>query len=89
MGSQEEHEHSDCRIRRSARAPEGILSVAWNPHDDGTIVSCGKDDRTLVWDLYHAKVVRDLTAEEQKASAGGAGANGAVWNEPAWSIWWQ
>lgn len=30
----------------------GILSCAWCPHDPGMLITCGKDNRTLLWDLY-------------------------------------
>ncbi|CEL54427.1 hypothetical protein RSOLAG1IB_11674 [Rhizoctonia solani AG-1 IB] len=42
---------------RNARAPErilqgherGVLSVSWCPQDPELLISCGKDNRTLVW----------------------------------------
>jgi WD40 repeat protein len=35
---------------------EGILSVSWCPNDASLLMSCGKDNKTLMWDLMHLKV---------------------------------
>ena len=39
---------------------EGILSVSWCPFDTTFLLSCGKDNRTILWDLYHLQPVYDL-----------------------------
>lgn len=41
---------------------QGILSIAWCPHDAGLLLSCGKDNRTLLWDLYSLKAIYELPA---------------------------
>ncbi|KAJ3343135.1 protein transport protein S31 [Gonapodya sp. JEL0774] len=53
---------------RNARAPEktltghtkGILSVAWCPRDTDLLVSCGKDNRTIVWNPMKGEILGDL-----------------------------
>lgn len=53
---------------RNARAPEktlvghtkGILSVAWCPKDSDLLLSCGKDNRTIVWNPSKGEVLGDL-----------------------------
>ena len=39
---------------------QGILSLSWCPNDPSLLMSCGKDNRTILWDLFHAKPVYDL-----------------------------
>jgi protein transport protein SEC31 len=57
---------------------QGILSVSWCPSDSSLLISCGKDNRTMLWDLLHAKAVYELPCEESTAetteiSFGGVG----------------
>jgi len=46
---------------------EGILSISWCPSDPSLLLSCGKDNRTMLWDLFHLAPVYDLP------SGGGGG----------------
>lgn len=39
---------------------EGILSVSWCPNDSSLLLSCGKDNRTMLWDLFNLQPVYDL-----------------------------
>ncbi|CAM9298792.1 unnamed protein product, partial [Ectocarpus fasciculatus] len=39
---------------------EGVLSVAWCPYDASLLMSCAKDNRTLLWDLFSLKPVYEL-----------------------------
>ena len=39
---------------------EGILSVSWCPSDPSLLLSCGKDNKTMMWDLNHLQPVFDL-----------------------------
>ncbi|KAJ1341698.1 hypothetical protein BSLG_003719 [Batrachochytrium salamandrivorans] len=53
---------------RNASAPErtlaghskGILSVAWCPKDSELLLSCGKDNRTIVWNTVLGEPIGDL-----------------------------
>ncbi|KAK6097896.1 protein transport protein S31 [Batrachochytrium dendrobatidis] len=53
---------------RNASAPErtfsghskGILSVAWCPKDSELLLSCGKDNRTIVWNTVQGEPIGDL-----------------------------
>jgi len=52
---------------------QGILSMSWCPSDTSLLLSCGKDSKTFVWDLYERRPVFELSAEEASAPAGGRG----------------
>jgi protein transport protein SEC31 len=39
---------------------EGILSVSWCPTDPSLILSCGKDNQTILWDLFLLQPVYNL-----------------------------
>jgi hypothetical protein len=39
---------------------EGILSISWCPTDTSLLLSCGKDNRTLIWDLFQLQPVYEL-----------------------------
>eukprot|EP00566_Odontella_aurita_P002098 CAMPEP_0113542244 /NCGR_PEP_ID=MMETSP0015_2-20120614/9495_1 /TAXON_ID=2838 /ORGANISM="Odontella" /LENGTH=1078 /DNA_ID=CAMNT_0000442271 /DNA_START=104 /DNA_END=3343 /DNA_ORIENTATION=- /assembly_acc=CAM_ASM_000160 len=43
---------------------QGILSLSWCPHDDSLLVSCGKDNRTILWDLFTLKSIGDIPNDE-------------------------
>ncbi|CAE6536089.1 unnamed protein product [Rhizoctonia solani] len=53
---------------RNARAPEkilqghdrGVLSISWCPQDPELLLSCGKDNRTLVWNPNSGDIVGQL-----------------------------
>lgn len=39
---------------------QGVLSVAWCPHDESLLLSCGKDNRTILWDLSSLKAIAEI-----------------------------
>jgi protein transport protein SEC31 len=45
---------------------EGILSVSWCPSDPSLLLSCGKDNRTMLWDLFHLQPVYDIPSVESQ-----------------------
>ncbi|CAM9639517.1 unnamed protein product [Scytosiphon promiscuus] len=54
---------------------EGVLSVAWCPYDASLLMSCAKDNRTLLWDLFSLKPVYELppgAGEEVPVPGGGS-----------------
>mmetsp|Transcript_23707 Transcript_23707/g.43997 ORF Transcript_23707/g.43997 Transcript_23707/m.43997 type:complete len:1090 (+) Transcript_23707:44-3313(+) len=56
---------------------EGILSISWCPNDPSLLLSCGKDNRTMLWDLFNLQPVYDLPSggvmnEEKAASSNNA-----------------
>jgi len=55
---------------------EGVLSVSWCPTDTSLLLSCGKDNRTMLWDLYHLQPVYDLPASRTRATGGEIGEQG-------------
>jgi protein transport protein SEC31 len=48
----------------------GLFRVAWCPHDDSLLLSVGKDNRTLLWDLHTltpvAEVPMDTLPQQQQ-----------------------
>lgn len=60
---------------------EGVLSVSWCPTDTSLLLSCGKDNKTLLWDLFHLQPAYELPtagtgmrSASNDAAFGGAGA---------------
>ena len=51
---------------------EGILSISWCPNDPFFMLSCGKDNKTVMWDLMHLEAVYDLPTSSS-AGPGGSG----------------
>ena len=47
--------------------PGGVLSMDWCPHDDSLLISCGNDNRTLVWDLYSLQPIAEVPNEDTSA----------------------
>ncbi|RYG68084.1 hypothetical protein EON64_05940, partial [archaeon] len=47
---------------------EGVLSVSWCPSDTSLLLSCGKDNRTILWDLFHLQPVYELPFKEAAPS---------------------
>ncbi len=39
---------------------EGVLSLSWCTHDSSLLLSCGKDNRTILWDLYTMQSVYEV-----------------------------
>eukprot|EP01035_Chromulina_nebulosa_P017943 gene17943-23567_t len=39
---------------------QGILSASWCPTDPSLILSCGKDNQTILWDLFHLQPIYNL-----------------------------
>lgn len=56
----------------------GVLSMDWCPHDDTLLVSCGNDNRTLLWDLYALRPIAEIPNDE---SSNGAAANNQMQNQ--------
>lgn len=49
---------------------EGVLSVSWCPTDTSLILSCGKDNKTILWDLYHLQPVYELPFKDASSQGG-------------------
>ena len=62
---------------------QGVLSLSWCPDDPSLLCSCGRDNKTLLWDLYTTRCVYELDSSEEEeqltamsgfdSSAGGFG----------------
>lgn len=46
---------------------KGVLSVDWCPWDSNLLVSCGKDARTLVWDIQQGRPVAEIPSSSPLA----------------------
>jgi protein transport protein SEC31 len=53
----------------------GILGMDWCPHDESLLISCGKDNRTILWDVHTLQQIADLpnVEEGQRGGQGGTG----------------
>jgi len=51
---------------------EGILSVSWCPTDASLLLSCAKDNRTILWDLFNLQPVYDLPSVQSGPAEGDA-----------------
>jgi len=56
---------------------QGLLSVSWCPFDSSFLLSTGRDNRTLLWDLHHATPIYELPSSIPEADATGYGGYGA------------
>jgi len=45
---------------------QGIMSMDWCPHDETLLVSCGKDNRTILWDVHTLQSIAELPNDEVK-----------------------
>ncbi|GKY95564.1 hypothetical protein MPSEU_000517900 [Mayamaea pseudoterrestris] len=43
----------------------GILKASWCPHDDGFVLSCGKDHSTFLWDVASMRAIAELPLESE------------------------
>mmetsp|Transcript_10890 Transcript_10890/g.16284 ORF Transcript_10890/g.16284 Transcript_10890/m.16284 type:complete len:1098 (-) Transcript_10890:198-3491(-) len=69
----------------------GILSCAWCPHDPGMLITCGKDNRTLLWDLYAMEPTYEVPSSNNSEAAhtptGHLGASG--FQEKRYNVQWS
>ncbi|GAB5032925.1 secretory protein sec31 [Nannochloropsis oceanica] len=56
---------------------QGLLSVSWCPFDSSFLLSTGRDNRTLLWDLHHASPIYELPSSIPEAGSTGYGGYGA------------
>lgn len=49
---------------------EGVLSLSWCPNDSTLLMSCGKDNKTIMWDLFNLQPVYELPVNQ--AGPGGS-----------------
>ena len=49
---------------------QGILGVSWCPHDPRLLVSCGKDNKTIIWDLFSLKAIDELANSDDGGGGG-------------------
>ena len=55
---------------------KGILSMDWCPFDESLLVSCGKDDKTFLWDLVSFRPICEIPKDDdsnQQPMNGGMG----------------
>lgn len=47
----------------------GLFQASWCPHDDSFLLTCAKDNRTLLWDLNSLSAVAELPMDAIEAAA--------------------
>uniref|UniRef100_M4B6P5 Protein transport protein SEC31 n=1 Tax=Hyaloperonospora arabidopsidis (strain Emoy2) TaxID=559515 RepID=M4B6P5_HYAAE len=69
----------------------GVLSMSWCPNDPGLLLSCGKDNRTLLWDLFSRKTVAELPSDAPDAPAMGSDQffGGVLAGQRRWNVQWS
>jgi protein transport protein SEC31 len=69
----------------------GVLSMSWCPNDPGMLLSCGKDNRTLMWDLFSRKTVIEFPSEAPNAPPMGSDQffGGALAGQRRWNVQWS
>jgi protein transport protein SEC31 len=72
------HEHS-----------AGVLSLSWCPNDPGLLLSCGKDNRTLLWDLFSRKSLFEFPSENAAPSMGSDQFFGAGGGQRRFNVQWS
>lgn len=72
---------------------EGILSVSWCPTDASLLLSCAKDNRTILWDLFNLQPVYDLPSVQSGPEEGDAegmfGGLAASANQRRYHVGWS
>ncbi|ETP41615.1 hypothetical protein F442_11242 [Phytophthora nicotianae P10297] len=69
----------------------GVLSMSWCPNDPGLILSCGKDNRTLLWDLFSRKTVAEFPSDAPNAPSMGSDQffGGGLAGQRRWNVQWS
>ncbi|RLN14439.1 hypothetical protein BBJ28_00002732 [Nothophytophthora sp. Chile5] len=69
----------------------GVLSMSWCPNDPGLLLSCGKDNRTLLWDLFSRKTVVEFPSDAPNAPAMGSDQffGGGLAGQRRWNVQWS
>lgn len=50
----------------------GILSISWCPTDPSLLLSCAKDNKTILWDLFHLQPVYELPSAQPQYQSDGS-----------------
>ncbi len=48
---------------------KGVMSVSWCTQDSGLLLSCGKDNRTLLWDMQVGQLIYEVPANAHGGAA--------------------
>ncbi|KAE9308391.1 Protein transport protein SEC31 B [Phytophthora fragariae] len=69
----------------------GVLSMSWCPNDPGLLLSCDKDNRTLLWDLFSRKTVAELPSDAPNAPQMGSDQffGGGLAGQRRWNVQWS
>lgn len=57
---------TSCPLAELSGHSKGILDLVWNSDDCAFVLSTGRDNRILLWDIEQKTVLRDLTGSEEK-----------------------
>ncbi|TYZ62527.1 hypothetical protein PybrP1_012709 [[Pythium] brassicae (nom. inval.)] len=75
------HEHS-----------AGVLSLSWCPDDPGLLLSCAKDNKTLLWDLFSRKSLYEFPSASESGGAPSMGSDqffGGGAGQRRWNVQWS
>lgn len=57
---------TSCPLAELTGHSKGILDLVWNSDDCSFVLSTGRDNRILLWDIDQRAILRDLTGSEEK-----------------------
>lgn len=70
----------------------GVLSLSWCPNDPGLLLSCAKDNKTLMWDLFSRKSLYEFPSADNNAGAPAMGSDqffGGGAGQRRWNVQWS
>jgi protein transport protein SEC31 len=68
---------------------QGVLSVSWCPHDPAFLLSAGKDNRTILWDLRDCKYAYELPSSDVAEADTAYGGFGAASQQRRFQVTWS
>lgn len=70
----------------------GVLSLSWCPDDPGLLLSCAKDNKTLLWDLFSRKSLYEFPSSSESAGVPSMGSDqffGGGAGQRRWNVQWS
>ncbi|DBA02893.1 TPA: hypothetical protein N0F65_005920, partial [Lagenidium giganteum] len=67
----------------------GLLSLSWCQNDPGLILSCGKDNKTLLWDLFSRQPMFEFPSDGHSPSMGSDQFFGGGAGQRRWNVQWS
>ncbi|GMH60232.1 hypothetical protein TL16_g03004 [Triparma laevis f. inornata] len=67
---------------------DGVLGLSWSKWDARLLASCGKDNKTLIWDLHSLQAVHEVTLPAPDTSEGFGGIGGGNAQKKRYDVQW-